>query len=184
MATATPTTRITADEFLEMDLGDGLFELVRGEIIELSPPGPEHGCVCLNAGMLLQLFGRRTGHGYAMSNDADVSISHDTVRGGDVCYYSEARWPRAQIGPRPAPVPPDLVVEVYSPSDRPARMLEKVGDYLKAGTLMVWVLHPQPRNLTIYRQDDPTPIVLIETEFVANLPELPGFHCQVAEFFI
>ena len=190
MATATGTQAatatkagITADEFMKMDLGEGLHELVRGEIIEVPPPNYEHGMICLNAGALLHGFGRRTGHGHVASNDSAVGISDDTVRGADVCYFSEARWPRAQVGQGLPPVPPDLVVEVYSPSDRPAKMLAKAADYLAVGVLMVWVLHPQLRNLTIYRRDDPTTHILTAADFVGNLPELPGFRCQVAEFF-
>jgi Uma2 family endonuclease len=182
MATVTKA-RITAEEFMNMDLGDGLFELVRGEIVKVPPAEFWHGFICGNIGAILRDFGRRTGHGHVATNDSAVIINPDTVRGADVCYYSEARWPRAQVGQGPPPVPPDLVVEVYSPSNRPGEMLEKVSEYLRAGVPMVWTVHPERRNLTIYRGDDPTPLVLTETDVVENLPELPGFHCRVAEFF-
>ena len=182
MATTTKT-RVTAEEFLRMDLGEGRFELVRGEIVAMNPPEPEHGYICLNIGAILRDFGRRTGHGFAVTNDSAVGVSDDTVLGADVAYYSEARWPRARLGPGPAPVVPDLVVEVYSPSNRPGQMHEKIGDYIRAGVFMVWVVHPRRRALTIYRAADPTPAVLAEDAFVEGLPELPGFRCQVAEFF-
>src|SRR5438105_291822 len=124
MATAIKTL-VTAEEFLQMDLGEGIHELVRGEIVQIPPGGPDHGVVCANVAALLHQFSKRTGHGYAMRNDSAVLISSDTVRGGDVLYYSEARIPRVQIGPRPTPIAPDLVVEVYSPSDPPTMMMEK-----------------------------------------------------------
>jgi Uma2 family endonuclease len=181
MATATKT-RVTAEEFFKMDLGEGRFELVRGEIIALTPPEYAHGYVCANFTAALHDFGRRTGHGHVASNDAAVAIDDETVRGGDVCYYSEARWPRAQVGKGRPPVVPDLVVEVYSPSDRPGKLQEKLAEYLEAGVPMVWVAYPKHRRLAIYRGDDP-PIVLSESDFVENLPELPGFRCQIAEFF-
>jgi len=173
----------TADEFMQMDLGDGQFELVRGRIVEVPPASFLHGSVCLSVGVLLHTFARRTGLGHVATNDSAIGISDATVRGADVCYYSEARWPRAQVGAGLPPVAPDLVVEVYSPSNRPAQMLEKVGDYLGAGTPMVWVIHPEKQNLTIYRRDDPTPIVLAGADAVEDLPELPGFRCRVADFF-
>lgn len=182
MATATKT-RITAEEFLKMDLGEGIHELVRGEIITLSPPEYWHGIVCLNAGSILRDFGRRTGHGHVGSNDSTVGISDITVRGADLCYYSEARWPRSRVGLERPPVPPDLVVEVLSPSDRPGKVFEKLADYLSAGVLMIWFIDPRRRTLAIYRLDDPTPTVLAEADHVEGLAELPGFRCQVAEFF-
>jgi Uma2 family endonuclease len=187
MATATEPKstqpKITAKEFLAMDLGEGLHELVRGEIITMNPPEPAHGYICGNVVGILREFGRRTGHGYVAGNDSAVEISNDTVRGADVSYYSEARWPKARLSEGYAQVPPDVAVEVYSPSNRPGEMQEKVGDYLRAGVLVVWVLHPKRRTLTIYRHDDPTPAVLTEEATVEGIPELPGFRCDVAEFF-
>ena len=42
--------------------------------------------------------------------------------------------------------PPDLVVEVFSPSDRWPKVLAKVAEYLDAGTTIVLVLD-DPRRL-------------------------------------
>ena len=46
VATVTETKRLTAEEFMAADLGEGIFELVRGEIVEMARPTPEHGAVC------------------------------------------------------------------------------------------------------------------------------------------
>lgn len=182
MSTATKT-RITAKQFLAMDLGEGLHELVRGEIVALTPPDPAHGYVCGNVTIALGEFGKRTGHGYVVGNDSAVEIDDDTVRGADVCSYSEARWPKERMKEGHAGVPPDVAVEVYSRSNRPSEMFEKVGEYLRAGVLLVWVLYPKRRSLAIYRPDHPEPVVLSEQDAIENLPELPGFRCAVAEFF-
>jgi Uma2 family endonuclease len=184
MATATKTL-VTAEEFMEMDLGEGTFELVRGEIVRMPVPMPEHGRGCVNSVFVLESYGRRTGRGYVLSNDSAVQTvwGPDTVRGADVCFYSEARWPRSEVGRKVPPVPPDLVVEVYSPGNKKSKMLAKVHEYLDAGVLMVWVLHFGKRTLAIYRPDDPIPTILTEHDVLEDLPELPGFRCQVAEFF-
>ncbi len=182
MATVT-TPKITVAEFLEMDLGEGLHELVHGEIVKMPPPEYSHGYVCGNFYRILFAYGARTGHGHAATNDSRVEISDDTLRGADVSYYREERWPRSQIGKQPPPGPPDLIVEVISSGDRPGKVQEKVGDYLSAGVPMVWVAYPKTRKLVIYRGDDPIPSVLTDSDIVENLPELPGFRGPVAEFF-
>ncbi len=179
---ATVTQKITADEFLKMDLGDGLHELVKGEIVEMPPPSPKHGMVCMNVGAIFHGFGRETGLGYALCNDSVVVIDKFNVRGADVQYFSEARWPKAKVGDAPPPIAPDLVVEVRSPSDRWADVLAKVVDYLHSGVPVVLVLQPKPRSLMIFR-DDGDPITLGESDALENLPELPGFRCLVADFF-
>ena len=184
MATGTQQKLWTAEEFLDLDLGEGVHELVRGEIIKMPQPRPQHGLACVNISFVLTLFGRRTGHGYAMSNDTAVVTARgpDTVRGGDVLYYGNARWPRERVGRDLPPLVPDLVVEVRSPSDRPGAVGQKVAEYLAAGVAMVWVADPSTRTLTIHRPEA-EPIVLGDTETIAELPELPGFTCTVAELF-
>src|SRR5262245_16577918 len=136
MVTATQRKLLTAEEFMAADLGEGTFELVRGEVIEVPPPMPEHGAVCGNVSGVLWDYGRRSGYGYVLSNDAAVLTERDpdTVRGADVAFYSHARWPRSDVGKTLPPVPPDLAVEVYSPSNRRGAMSRKVTEYLVAGT--------------------------------------------------
>jgi Uma2 family endonuclease len=75
------------------------------------------------------------------------------------------------------------VVEIYSPSNRRSEILGKVHEYLNAGVLMVWVVHPGRRTVAIYRPGDPIPQLLTHAGVLEDLPELPGFRCQVAELF-
>lgn len=186
MATAAQTKLMTAEEFMSADLGDGTFELVRGEIIEVPPAMPEHGRVCGNTFFALESYGRQSGRGYGLTNDSAILTERgpDTVRGADVAFYSHARWPRSEVGKTIPPVPPDLAVEVYSPSDRRGALSRKVAEYLSAGVLMVWVIYPSSRSIVIHRSDDQPPLVLHEGAHIENLPELPGFRCAVADLFI
>lgn len=181
MSTATKP-RVTVDEFLAMNLGEGRHELVRGEIVEMAPrPSPERGSYCGQVYWVLSDYGRRTGHGYALSNDSAVRVGDLTLRGADVCYYSSRRLPRERLGPEPADLPPDLVAEVLSPSDRTDQVMEKVADYLRAGVANVWVVDPARRTVAVYRHDTPTPRVLGPGDVLDAVPELPGFACPVAE---
>ena len=41
MATVSQPKLLTAEEFMAADLGDGCFELVRGEVVELPPAMPD-----------------------------------------------------------------------------------------------------------------------------------------------
>ncbi len=185
MATETQKKLITAEEFQEMDLGEGLHELVRGEIIEVPPAGAEHGVVCVNVSFILATYARQTGHGTVMSNDSGVVTERgpDSVRGPDLCYYSQARMPRSEIPKGWPTIMPDVVVEVVSINNRPAEMLGKVGEYLAAGIFLVLIVSPDRRSVAIYRPDEPISTILGEEDHIEGLPELPGFRCAVADFF-
>jgi Uma2 family endonuclease len=177
---------MTAEEFMAADLGDGTFELVRGEVVEMPPPMAEHGRVCGNAFYALETYGRQTGRGYALRNDTAVLTERgpDTVRGADVCFYSNARWPRSEVGAKLPPVPPDLVVEVMSRATRPGRLTKRISEYLEAGVPMVWVVDPKNRRVAVYRPDEELPLVLEHDQVLEDSPELPGFRCAVADFFV
>lgn len=184
MATESTTKAITAQQFLETDWGEGIFELVHGEVVREPYPNPEHGLLCANTGRLLFDYGQRTGLGYGLLNNSPFLTERDpdTVRGPDVCYYTDARWPRSEVGQTLPPVAPDLAVEVVSPGNRPGAMFGKVGEYLNAGVLLVWVVDSKSRTLSMYRPDA-VPVVLGEGQTIENLPELPGFRCELADIF-
>lgn len=59
MAT-TSKTLVTAERFMEMGLGPGSFELVKGEVIEVSPGNYSHGIVCAAIVSILRLFGKQS----------------------------------------------------------------------------------------------------------------------------
>ncbi len=79
-------------------------------------------------------------------------------------------------------IAPDLVVEVLSPHDLFSKVLRKVHQYLKAGVLMIWVVVPEDRSVTVYRPGQET-VIIEETEVLKGADLLPGFECLVSELF-
>jgi Uma2 family endonuclease len=186
MATAAQTRLLTAEEFMAADLGEGTYELVRGEVVEMPPAMPEHGLVCGNVYFVISTYSRQSGLGFALVNDSAVVTERnpDSVRGADVCYYSHARWPRDQVANKLPPVPPDLAVEVVSPGNRIAQVMKKVSEYLEVGVSLVWVVYPKRRQVAIYRKSEDEQMMFGEDAVIENLPELPGFRCSVRDFFV
>ena len=158
MATTT-TTLLTAEEFMEQYADRGLYELVKGEVVELSPGNAAHGLTMAKIASALTVYGEESGLGYAFCGDTAVVTERgpDTVRGPDVSFYREDRFPRAQVTEGVPPVAPNLAVEVFSPSNRGPEMLRKAQEYLDAGVEGVWVVHPKRRQVVIYRGGDPIP---------------------------
>ncbi len=103
-----------------------------------------------------------------------LAMDPDTVRGPDIAFIRRERVPH------PAPVgfaafPPDLVIEIRSPNDRPGDMLGKVGDWLSAGTRLVWVIDPARRLAHVYRSDGTQSTV----DSLDGDDVLPGFSCAL-----
>ena len=185
MATVT-TKPITAEEFYEFthrpENRDRVFELERGEIVEMSRPGKRHGLVCGNVTGILRNYAIARKKGYVCSNDTGVVEDRDpdTVRGPDVLFFEDAQN-FAEVEEKYGENPPMLAIEVLSPNDTYAEIRERIKDQLTFGTKLVWVLDPEARKITVHRPGDD--YSLGENDELTGDKVLPDFRCKVAEFF-
>lgn len=181
------TKPITAAEFYDFvhrpENRDRVFELERGEVVEMSRPGKLHGFVCANVVIILGLFARQRKKGYVCSNDTGVVVEQDpdTVRGPDVMFYEDAKSVN-DIEVKFGSTPPTLAVEVLSPNDRIGKVNRRIKEQLDFGTRLVWLVDPESRNVTAYRPGKPY-YVVEEGDEITGDDVLPDFRCKVAEFF-
>ncbi len=183
--TTTAVKLITAEEFARMpDPADGSKqELVRGVIVTMLPPGFRHG-VChnkvaflLTAHVLATRCGRIT-----VETGVVTERDPDTVRGPDVAFWSVERLPMDQTPEVYPDVAADLVVEIQSPSSRRQTTQDKIREYLDRGVRMVWIVDPEQRTVTVYRQPGEGHLFWHDVTLTGE-DVLPGFQCRVAEFF-
>lgn len=183
-ASAAAPALMTAEEFGERPDPGHPEELVRGRIVPMPQPMPRHGQICFQAGYLLRRFLDNHDLGHVLSNDSGVITERgpDTVRSADVVYYSYARVPKGPLPNHYLETPPDLVIEVMSPSDRWPKVLAKVAEYLNAGATAVVVLDDEKREVHLYRSDRGP--VLFRNDDELSIPELlAGFRVKVSRFF-
>ena len=171
------TTTMTVEEFLESDL-EG-YEYVKGELVPMPPTSGEHGKISVNLILPLSLHVRENRLG-------DIYVSETGFRVGervlvpDIAFLSADRIP-ADLS-KVFQIPPDLAVEVVSPTDALHRIVEKAFAYLDAGTQLVWVLEPRSKTVMVYRSEtDITLLTRNDTLTGENVVE--GFSCQVATLF-
>jgi Uma2 family endonuclease len=150
----------------------------------MNQPGFRHGLICGQVYFLLRLFLMDHDVGRVLSNDSGIITQRDpdTVRGGDVTFYSYNRVPR---GASPAGYPdlsPNVVFEVRSPSDRWSEIHEKIGEYLAAGVEAVCVLVPETTAAHLYYPDRPGELLEGDEELTLPAP-LHEFHQLVSAFF-
>jgi Uma2 family endonuclease len=187
MATVT-TDRLTAEEFFEWanrpENRDRPFELVRGWLVEMSRPGERHGFICVNIARILGNFTFQRRKGYVCINDTGLVLERDpdTVRGPDVVLFDENRA-YDNLDPHFASRLPALAVEVLSPTDKWGKVTQRINQFLTRGIPMVWLVDPEGRNITLYRQGQ-LPQVVEEDGEITGQDVLPDLRCNVGEMFI
>ena len=169
--------KMTLEEFLESDLER--YEYVKGELIPVPPTSLEHGNITTNLFLPLGLYVRENRLGSVYMPDTGFRVG-ERVLMPDIAFLSNEHIPEDRS--KASPVPPDLAVEVVSPTDILHRVEEKAFAYLEAGTQLVWVLKPLSKTVTVYRSEtDITLLTRNDTLTGENVVE--GFSCQVAELF-
>lgn len=173
---------MTAQELFS--LGDiGPCELIRGELIRLSPGEFEHGIVAGHVAVLLCKYvdQHKLGTILAAGTAFQIARNPDTVRAPDVGFVSADRVPKA---PRRGffEGPPDLAVEVISPEDRWSEVTAKANVWLQAGAKLVWLVDPLNRTVTVYTPSE-TPTILREQDTLDAGQVIPDFQVLVRDFF-
>lgn len=181
---STITRLVTADELIAMPDDGFRYELVKGELIRMSPTGHEHGVVAMNiAGPLHQhVKSNNLGVVYAAETGFIVGQNPDTVRAPDVAFVQIERINQAGNVKSYWIGAPDLAVEVVSPGDTVGKVEGKVTEWLEAGTLMVWVASPRLRTVTVYRSLTEI-IMLTEKDTLDGGDVVPGFRIAVCDIF-
>jgi Uma2 family endonuclease len=184
--TAAAKKTMTVDEFWDFvnlpENRERRFELIRGEVAEMSRPTRPHGAVVFNVGFELGLYVRRTGRGYLVT-ESGLVLEEDpgTVVGPDVAYYLDADK-FGDLHPKWGDVPPILVAEVQSPNDRPNALIAKISDYLRNGVRVVWLVDYEDRTVSVHRPNV-NPTVFRADQELTGGDDLPEFVCRVSDFF-
>jgi Uma2 family endonuclease len=163
--------------------GDVDYELDRGRLIIMVPPGHEHGATQLQIGTELMLQGQRKGHGRAYTEIGVVlSRNPDSVVGPDAAFVVASRLPVRESREGYLETIPDLVVEVRSKNDSLAELTQKISDYLAAGVRIVWVADSTAKTIVAHAADSP-PRTYRASDTLSAGEVIPGFQLNVAEIF-
>lgn len=179
----TGPSALSAEELLHLNLPNKRTELVRGMLVVREPAGYRHGSVAAIIGRKIGAYvaAHALGDVVAAETGFKLASNPDTVRAPDVAFVAKHRLPATPPAGY-ATFPPDLVVEVLSPDDRPGEVRAKVRDWLTAGVALVWVVDPARREARVYRGEG-TEARLADTDALEGEAVLPGFVCPLASVF-
>ena len=178
---STTTATWTAEQLFQSPRA-GRCELVRGELIMMTPAGYRHGRIVSRLNARLEVFVEEHRLGEVTGGETGFLIHEnpDTVRAPDVAFVTAARaLPLPPQGYFQGP--PDLAVEVLSPHDRAGTLLSKVYDWLDAGCREIWVVDPESRTVTVYRSKADVRVLDLSSDLTSDV--VAGFKVAVATLF-
>jgi Uma2 family endonuclease len=180
-------TDVTADDLASLE-GDGYrYDLLKGDLIRVSPAGFRHGRLAAEIARRLGNFLVQHPHlGAVVGAETGFRLSRnpDTVLGPDAAVVRSERLPppEAQVGF--LELAPDLAVEIVSPTDRWTTVSGKVDAYLAAGVRLVWVIEPGPRAVRVYSAEGPEQRLRADRGDVLRAEAvMPGLALALAELF-
>ena len=181
------TTRqglLTADDLLQLYSEVVKGELIRGVLYETVAAGGRHGDIASGLIGEVRAYVRPRRLGRVGGTDTGIMLERnpDTVREPDVYYISAEKLPLDVEVAGYYGVVPDMVAEIYSPSDRVAEFNEKIQMWLNFGVQLVLAIYPQTRTIAAHQPGRPA-VTLGYDDTLDGGDALPGFACPLKDIF-
>ena len=168
---------MTLGEFFENDI-EG-YEYSNGELIPMAAAVILHGKISVRVIRYLDPYVHQNQLGEVYTAETSFLVGERVMK-PDVAFVDGTKVPIDET--KGFPIPPDLAVEVISPTDILWNVYEKALAYLDAGTRLVWVIEPVAQTVTVFRSklDIKT---LTHNETLTGEDVIEGFSCPVAQLF-
>lgn len=183
--------KLTYADYLALPETKQRCEIVDGVLLMPPGPTPEHQWVVQEIFLQCSDFVKGSGIGVALIAPVDLVIQREPlrVRQPDVLFLSAQRTGirgRAQLqGLRNLELPPDLVVEVLSPSNTLRDIETRLRDYQQVGARECWLVNPEARTVEVIDLSGNTPELVgvfgVDDELRSQV--LPGFRPSLRQIF-
>ena len=178
--------RWTYSEFARLpESGSTRYEIIDDELVVTPAPGLRHQRIATDLVTILNAFTREHGLGQLFAATADVLFAESDYLEPDILFV---RRNRAEVlTDRGVEGPPDLVVEITSPSTAARDRGVKLERYRLYGVPEYWVVDPDDRTVEVWAlgEDADEPLVLGPEDTLrwapAEAPNGPVLEIDVGE---
>jgi Uma2 family endonuclease len=188
----TNATLMTLEQFMQRYSDEGPFEIIEGEITDVTPQVTRSARIAGELFFQLTLYLKAHQLGEAFSEAPFVlTVASNWVKGSrvpDVMFVRRERLEQlAQDDPdwqdKPLTIVPDLVAEITSPTDKHAEVNKKIVRYLDDGVQVVWLIEPEGQTVTIYTPGSQHLTHLGAEDTLSGGDVIPGFALLVESLF-
>ncbi len=180
-------TKLTEEQFARLcqENRDFRFELTaQQELVIMPPTGSETGWRSGEIFYALTDWAKKDGTGLTFDSSTGFTLPNGAKRSPDASWIKRERWNALTKDQREgfAPLCPDFVVELRSPTDHLSILQEKMQEYIDNGARLGWLIDPRDKRVHVYR---PSQLVglLDNPATLSGDPVLPGFVLHVQELW-
>ena len=125
----------------------------QGELIAMAPSGSETGYYNADISGQLWQWNRKRQGGITFDSSTGFTLPNGAIRSPDAAWIEISRWQAIPPQQRRkfAPICPDFVIELKSPSDDLSILQAKLTEYIENGTRLGWLIDPENRQVFCYR---------------------------------
>ena len=181
-----PNLKMTEEQFFEFCQVNRDLQIETnkfGELLIMSPAGSETGNREFNLCGQLWVWSEKNGTGLAFSSSTGFTLSTGAKKSPDASWIKLERWNSLSQAQKEkfAPICPDFVVELMSPSDNLKTLQSKMTEYMEEpGVKLGWLIDRKEKKVYIYRPGIATEC-LENPESVSGEPVLPGFVLNMSK---
>jgi Uma2 family endonuclease len=186
-----PDLRLTPEQFalLCAENREAVLELAAdGRVLAMTPTGSETGARNSRIEMRLLLWADQAGGWKVFGSSSGFRLPDGSVYSPDASLVRLDRWQALTPEERRgfAPLCPDLVVELASPSDESPRgvsaLRRKMATYQANGARLGWLLLPEERAVEVWAARG-EPQRLENPQVLEAGPGFPGLQLRLAEIW-
>lgn len=151
-----PSVPMTDDELMVFCAKNDFYAIERdadGELLVMTPAGSGTGRRNTSIIRHLDEWAEMDGRGIAFDSNTGFTLPDGSMRSPDAAWLLETKW-KALSHPdqqRFAPVCPEFVIELRSPTDSLSELQAKMEMWIRNGAALAWLIDPQEKAVTIYR---------------------------------
>jgi len=176
----TPAVPMSDDELMRFCAANGDLRVERepnGELLVMTPAGGRTGNINIRISRFLDEWAEADGRGLAFDSSTGFTLPDGSMRAPDAAWVANRRWQKLSEKDqgRFAPICPDFVIELRSPSDSLTELRAKMNDWITNGAEVAWLIDPIEKSITVYRPGD-SPEEHVNPSSVQGTGPITGFE--------
>ena len=140
-------------EFCQLNRDLRIERTSEGDVMVMPPTGSKTGSRNFSLAVQFGAWVEKDGTGKGFDSSSGFKLPNRATRSPDLSWIRNERWEALSQNEQEvfAPICPDFVVELRSPSDRINYVQAKLREYIDNGAQLGWLIDPIEEKVYIYR---------------------------------